>query len=165
MNNTNKIKQAILSEIYDKIGRPDGRIQKERVHFYEGWKDFDIQRGLVSIFYTKMDIDGYNIVKINTYHIRVYRDKVHIYNKNNISQPPDLCFTIDANCVFDPIYTEKTPKHKKNDIGEYKQAKYDDLPHPKSPLDQEESDEPPKMKGRKRKKKPTDEDEGGGENA
>lgn len=161
MNNTNQIKQAILNEIYDKIGRPDGVIDKERVHFYEGWNDFDIQRGLVSIFYIKKDIDGYNIVKINTYHIRVYRDKVHIYNKNNITQPPDLCFTIDASCVFDSIYAKKTPKDKKKDIGGSKELKYDNLPHPKSPLDDGESKNPPKMKGRKRKKERPDEDEGG----
>lgn len=87
------IKDRVFAEIYIKIKRPDGEIVKEKLHYYEGWNMGGIQRGLATVFYKKMDIGGYNKTYIDTYHVRVYSDKIHIYSKNTINQPPDISFS------------------------------------------------------------------------
>lgn len=93
MNAPERIKEMVLAQIYNKIKRPDGEIVKERLHYYDGWNTGGIQRGLATIFYKKMDIEGYNKTYIDTYHVRVYSDKIHIYSKNTINQAPDICFS------------------------------------------------------------------------
>jgi len=93
MNAPERIKEMVLAEIYNKIKRPDGEITKEKLHYYDGWNAGGIQRGLATIFYKKMDIEGYNKTYIDTYHVRVYSDKIHIYSKNTINQAPDICFS------------------------------------------------------------------------
>lgn len=93
MNAPERIKEMVLAEIYNKIKRPDGEIVKEKLHYYDGWNAGGIQRGLATIFYKKMDIEGYNKTYIDTYHVRVYSDKIHIYSKNTINQAPDICFS------------------------------------------------------------------------
>lgn len=93
MNAPERIKEMVLAEIYNKIKRPDGEIVKEKLHYYDGWNAGGIQRGLATVFYKKMDIEGYNKTYIDTYHVRVYSDKIHIYSKNTINQAPDICFS------------------------------------------------------------------------
>lgn len=93
MNAHDRIKEQVFTEIYNKIKRPDGEITKEKLHYYEGWNNGGIQRGLATVFYKKMDIGGYNKTYIDSYHVRVYSDKVHIYSKNNVNQAPDICFS------------------------------------------------------------------------
>lgn len=86
-----RVKDAVLSEIYNKIERPLGEIIKERVWYYEGWNAGNIQRGCVTIF-SKAYSEQEQIYKthIYSYHIRVYTNKIHVYHKQTVQQSPDL---------------------------------------------------------------------------
>lgn len=102
MNAPLKIRELVLAEIYNKINRPEGEIILERVHYYDGWNQGNIQRGLVTI-YSKQYDDHILLYKtyIQTYHIRVYTNKIHVYHKNNINQEPDLVIKLKKSTTND----------------------------------------------------------------